>query len=273
MMVWAAFGAEWAQNKKVAFNGLARTITVNSDVTTLDLQTDVWSRWVDWVALPGNDYHTLAMRKSGYDAIPGGRSGLIYFLRNGWKLVVDLNKVRVAGVLYSDDYETAYWSANGQPIYPAVVSSLVNTATTTQNVVTGTVVTPSEIWAHSNRTLTSGGSGEVTNVEDIALAVRNELAVELSRIDVLLSTRSTVSAIWANVERTLTSGGGGGVDAGSAADIALAVREELATELARIDRDISSRVGAGDTIGANVLYIRGQAISGTGSPNNPWRPA
>jgi hypothetical protein len=122
-LVWGAWGAEWAQNKKVAFNGLARTITVNSDVTALNLQTDVWSRWVDWAALPGNDYHTLAMRRTGYDTIPGGRSGLIYFLQNGWKLIIDMNKVRVTGVLYSDDFETAYWAADGQPIYPATVSA------------------------------------------------------------------------------------------------------------------------------------------------------
>lgn len=146
-LVWGAWGAEWAQNKKVAFNGLERTITVNDDVTALNLQADVWSRWVDWAALPGNDYHALAMRRTGYDTIPGGRSGLIYFLRNGWKLVVDMNKVRITGVLYSDDYETAYWSASGLPIYPATVSALVNSAVTTQNVVTGTAVTAAELVA------------------------------------------------------------------------------------------------------------------------------
>lgn len=172
-LVWGAWGAEWAQNKKVAFNGLARTITVNSDVTALNLQADVWSRWVDWRALPGNDFHELAMRRTGYDAIPGGRSGLIYFLRNGWKLIVDLNKVRVTGVLYSDDYETAYWAMNGDPIYPATVSALVNTAVTTQTVVSGTALTS----------------------EETAIVIRNALAVELARIDASISSRSTIADI------------------------------------------------------------------------------
>jgi hypothetical protein len=39
--------------------------------------------------------------------------------------------------LYSDDYATPYWSATDQPILPATVSSLVNSAVTVQNVVTG----------------------------------------------------------------------------------------------------------------------------------------
>jgi hypothetical protein len=130
-LVWGAWGVEWAQNKKVSFNGLDRTITVNGDVTSLDLQADVWSRWVDWASLPGNDYHTLAMRRTGFDVIPGGRSGLIFFLQNGWKLVLDPSKVRIFGVLYSDDYETAYWSESGQPIYPVIVSALVNSTVST----------------------------------------------------------------------------------------------------------------------------------------------
>ena len=60
-------------------------------------------------------------------------------------------------------------------------------------------------------------------VADIALGIRSELATELARIDVAISSVS------------------GDCDAG---DIADAVRTELATELARIDVPISSRLDA-----------------------------
>lgn len=208
-LVWGAWGAEWAQQKKVAFNGLARTITVNSDVTTLNLQTDVWSRWVDWRALPGNDFHELAMRRSGYDPIPGGRSGLIYFLTNGWKLIVDLNKVRITGVLYSDDFETAYWSANGMPLYPATVSALVNQSVTTENVVTGTALTQEQtalaVWQASQRTLTaSPGPSE----DQIAAQVRVELAAELARILDLAKIHGLVTGQPLTVTPTSRSAGG-----------------------------------------------------------------
>ncbi len=187
-LVWGAWGAEWAQNKKVAFNGLARTITVNDDVTALNLQTDVWSRWVDWAALPGNDYHTLAMRRTGYDAIPGGRSGLIYFLQNGWKLIVDLNRVRVSGVLYSDDFETAYWSADGQPIYPATVAALVNNVVSYQNVVTGDL-------------------SSVPTAAVVADQVRVALAAELARIMELAKIHGLVQGAPLEVSQNLRVAG------------------------------------------------------------------
>jgi hypothetical protein len=150
---------------------VARTITVHAGVTDLDMQKDVWSRWLDWTGMPGNDYHTLAMRKSGYDPIPGGRSGLIYFLYNGWKLVYNPSTVRVKGVLYSDDFETAFWGFDGSPVYPATVSALVNSAVSVQNVVTGTALTAEQtaaaVWGATTRTLTALG----LTPEQIAAAI------------------------------------------------------------------------------------------------------
>lgn len=254
------------------FDGLGKLIFVNSGVSAITI-ANMYSRWCDWILQDDNMKFKQAMRFSGYDPIPGGFTGTTFFLTNGWKVVYDPNLTGVSGVLYSEDYATAYWNLLGNPVYPAVVSSLVNSSVSYQNVVTGTAVTPEEIWSHTQRTLTTGGSGSVSNVEDIALAVRAELATELARIDAAISTRSTVAQIWSNIERTLTEGGSGGGAVTNPGEIALAVRAELATELARIDKEISSRVGLADTVGANVLYIRGQAISGTGSPDNPWRPA
>jgi hypothetical protein len=75
--------------------------------------------------------------------------------------------------LYSDDYATAFWSEEGSPIYPATVSSLVNSAVSYQNVVTGTALTESET----------------------GIAVRNALAVELARIDKKISSRATPADI------------------------------------------------------------------------------
>lgn len=67
-----------------------------------------------------------------------------------------------------------------------------------------------------------------------------------------------------------TNGSTGG---STAEEIASAVRTELAPELANIDTAVSTRVGKSDMVGANVLSIRGQPITGTGTPSNPWRPA
>lgn len=143
-LAWAAWGAEWALAEKVDFNGVTRRITVNAGVTALDIREDVYSAWIRWIELDDNARFLPAMRVSGFDPIPGGFTGATYFMTNGWKLEYDPSTVAIAGVLYSDNYTTPYWSDSDQPIYPATVSSLVNSAVTTQNVVTGDVST---IWA------------------------------------------------------------------------------------------------------------------------------
>lgn len=137
--IWAAFGAEWSLAEKVGFNGVTKRITVNAGVTSLDIRNDVYSAWIRWLELDDNTRFRAAMRATGLDVIPGGFTGDAYFLINGWKLEYDANVVAISGVLYSDDYTTPYWSATDQPIFPATVSSLVNTAVSTQNIVSGDV--------------------------------------------------------------------------------------------------------------------------------------
>lgn len=139
--IWATWGVEWALTEKVSFNGTTKRIKVNAGVTTLDVQTDVYSAWVRWTEREDNAKYLPAMRYSGLDPIPGGRTGGTFFMINGWKLEFDPTAVAVAGVLYSEDYDTAYWSATDSPIYPATVAALVNAAVVTQNVVTGDIST------------------------------------------------------------------------------------------------------------------------------------
>lgn len=137
LTLWISHGEEWLAAEKVSFNGVTKRIRVNDGVTALDIRQDVYSAWVRWTQRYTNSQYLPAMRFSGLDPIPGGFTGDTYFTINGWKLEYDPNEVAVSGVLYSDDYATAYWSATDKPIYPATVSSLVNTAVTYENVVTG----------------------------------------------------------------------------------------------------------------------------------------
>lgn len=136
-LIWAAFGAEWSLAEKVSFNGVTKRITVNSGVTSLNIRDDVYSAWIRWLELDDNARFFPAIRFSGADPIPGGETGVTFFLSNGWKLQYDPNKVAINGVLYSDNFATPYWSAADQPILPATVAALVNSAVSVQNVVTG----------------------------------------------------------------------------------------------------------------------------------------
>jgi hypothetical protein len=138
-MYYGNFWDYWNLGAKVTFDGTSKLIYVNPDVTALDIRADVYTTWVKWIELYENTVFTFAIEYSGLDPIPGGNTGDIYFLKNGWKLIIDLTKVAVSGVLYSRDYSTAYYSSTLTPQYPATVAALVNTVTNYQNVVTGDV--------------------------------------------------------------------------------------------------------------------------------------
>lgn len=180
--MWHYWAEEWAAAEKVSFNGVTKRIRVNAGVTTLDVAGDLYSAWVRWTERERQ--YLPAMRYSGYDPIPGGRTGATFFLRNGWKLEVNPNAVAVTGVLYSEDYGTAFWSEDDLPIYPATVSSLVNSAVSYQNVVTGTAASPAEIWAHATRTLTSSLDPTVETIVAQVLAALQATAIPANMVQV-----------------------------------------------------------------------------------------
>lgn len=94
-----------------------------------------------------------------------------------------------------------------------------------------------------------------------------------------LTESAIAAAVWAalassnNVSGTmgeLLNGAGGGSSPGA---VAAAVRAELAVELARIDAAITSRIAAGATVPADVRYVNGVLITGTGVDGDTWGPA
>ena len=127
-MIWAAFGQQWADDDKVAFDGDLKLIYVLEGTTTLDIRADVWSAWVRWQERYQDEIYLLAMLRTGLETTPVGPTGDSYFLINGWRLVVDFSQVRISGILFSQDYETAYFTPiTLQPQFAAEVSTIVNT--------------------------------------------------------------------------------------------------------------------------------------------------
>lgn len=129
------FWSEWEADEKVSFDGINRIINVYDHVTTLDIRADVWSAAVRWLAIQqrGNDRFYEPMERTGLDPIPNGETGDSYFLFNGWKLIIDFSKVKVTGVLFSRDFDSAYYTKDLTIQYAAQVSSIVNTVTIESN--------------------------------------------------------------------------------------------------------------------------------------------
>lgn len=125
---------EWVNGDKVEFDGINRLAIVHPEVIDLNIKDDVYKAWVRWLPLQQNTKYLQAMRYSGFDPIPGGFTGDSYFMMNGWKLVVDITRVRIEGVLFSEEDDTAYFDATLRPIYPAKVSSVVSVVSPTISV-------------------------------------------------------------------------------------------------------------------------------------------
>lgn len=209
-LLWDSWSSEWELQEKVSFNGFDKTITVNSGVTSLDIMADVYSAWVRWTARERQ--FSPAIRYTGFDLIPGGRSGATFFLYNGWKLILDLRKTKVLGVLFSDDYPTAYYDSETLlALYPAEVSSVVNTVFSGGG---SAGISAADVWAFTNRSLTTPFPTVPT-----AIHIRQEVDNNSTKLQ---SISSNVSALVSAPDPTVT------VDVAAIAD---AVRTELTPEL------------------------------------------
>jgi len=193
----------WYVTKKVTFDGERRLIIVNDGVASLDIRADVYSRWVDWQGLYGRDAYYLAMRYTGLDPVPGGQTGDTYFLINGWKLLIDFSKTGVTGVLFSDDYDSAYFTFKEVLQRPVVVATLVNTVNVGGAVDTDSIATAVKASLASDFAAIPTASENADAVSlsltdmslETALAVRAELTAELANLDASISSRLSSSAV------------------------------------------------------------------------------
>jgi len=101
--VWAAFGKIWELDEKVSFNGLTKTIHIHPGLGELSIQEDIYSAWKRWAVVDDHAKFPQAMRNIGGDDIGGGqKTGAMFFLMNGWQILV-YDQVALEGILYHDD--------------------------------------------------------------------------------------------------------------------------------------------------------------------------
>ena len=89
-------------NQKVTFDGENKLIYINPGETNVFVKDDIYSGWKEWVQVRENAKFLDAIRTTGGDPVGGGLySGDIYFMINGWKVVVQ-DQVTVTGIIYDD---------------------------------------------------------------------------------------------------------------------------------------------------------------------------
>ena len=113
----------------ITFDKHGLFIEVSSAISNIDISV-IRSRMVDWLDAEENDKMEKPMRYTGFDTIPSGFTGATFFMINDWRLVYNPATTSITGVLYSEDYDTAYWTRvddTWSPLYPVTVSAVVNT--------------------------------------------------------------------------------------------------------------------------------------------------
>jgi hypothetical protein len=122
----------------------------------------------------------------------------------------------------------AVWGAASRTITGGVVDTLTNAPAS---------VTPSDIWSHATRTLTSASGPTAIEIRQELDSNSTQLSAIKSKTDALPSDPADQSLLEAAIA---------GVTAPSASTVAAAVRSELSVELARVDQAVSSRLAASE---------------------------
>ena len=160
-------------------------IVISPTATELDIKIDIYSDLKEWFTLYTNAKYPFPIRTIGGDDIGGGQTaGDMYFLINGYRVVYDPTKVKVNGILFSDNFDTPWLNVGTlQPVYPATVSSL---ALSVAPDLSGLDL--SEI--------------AVPTASENASAVRSELSAELAEISATNTNVTTVKKILKNRTET-----------------------------------------------------------------------
>ncbi len=174
-MSWIYFQQQWALQQNVTFDGINRLIIIGANTTEIDVKTDIYSNWKEWVELYENAKFLPAIRTTGGDPIGGGEyTGDVYFLINNWRVLID-HSCNIDGVLYSDNYPSPYLAADNAQIVTNKVSAIVQTVTAN----TGAIPTPAEnaaaVWGEN---LSPYGPGTAGNKLKQGLTTGNFIALK-----------------------------------------------------------------------------------------------
>jgi hypothetical protein len=118
-------------------------------------------------------------------------------------------------------------------------------------------VTPSDIWSHATRTLTSASGPTATEIRQEMDSNSTQLSAIKGKTDNLPPDPADQSLVEAAIA---------GITAPSASTVAAAVRSELSVELGRVDAAVSSRATAANIPTADIAAIKSKTDALPASP-------
>lgn len=170
----------WELYHKVTFDGANKLITINPGETAISVKQDLYSAWKEWVGTRDYAKYLPAIRTTGGDQTPTGYSGDMYFLMNGWQIVVP-HEIQIDGILYHDD-----------PIPPYIVEAGGGVIATVSNLALG----GSALTAQEVRVEMDDNSSKLALIGQLPSAsqIRTEMDTNSSKLTAILSAFGLIPA-------------------------------------------------------------------------------
>lgn len=196
--LYYGFWDYWELYHKVTFDGENRLIIINEGETIIDVQTDIYSNWKEWISLEENTKYTQALTTVGGEpTIAGQRLDVTYFLINGWKIKpypgsYDLN---IIGNIFDSEGGSIKIPADINPLFPNNISITTNTSVIVRQVTSNGGST-------TGSTLTQEQNDALFNIEGRVIAIQNTLNQPLTtslvtpQLESLLNIESKLIELW-----------------------------------------------------------------------------
>lgn len=173
------FWDNWLLYHKCIFDGENKLIYIAPGESIISVKTDLYSDWKEWVQVDQNSKFQPALRTIGGDPLGETQyAGDMYFLINGWQVVID-HYTEVNGILYSDDFPSPYIIQPGGGVF-ATVSSLALAYNTTGVAVPTVEDIRVEMDNNSTKLISIDAKVQTLTVSPTAAEIADEVRVELT---------------------------------------------------------------------------------------------
>lgn len=193
----------WQLYHKVTFDGINRWILINDGVTDINVQTEIYSDWKEWVLLEDHlKYFPPLNTVGGEPTIGAERLDVTYFLINGWKIkpYPGSYTLNLIGNIFDVNGGSIKVDADIDPLFPNNITINTNTSVIVRqltNTVSGSgggsgSLDPSSIVSAS---LFGVQETALYNIENRVIAIQSTLANPITA-----SLDSTQSAQLTSIE-------------------------------------------------------------------------
>jgi len=171
----------WELRHKVTFDGVNRWILINDGETDIDIQTDIYSDWKEWVLLENNlKYFPPLNTVGGEPTIGAERLDVTYFLINGWRIkpYPGSYTLNLVGNIFDVDGGEIKVDADVNPLFPNNITINTNTSVIVRQLTTsgssgGGSLDPDSIVSAS---LFGAQETALYNIENRVIAIQSTLA-------------------------------------------------------------------------------------------------